>query len=186
MTVRRILGCHLAKFTHLLILSLMFCTQCYNLCCLSPCQSMARGTEGSTLCMSPEEPGDPSYFHTGFPLDQSLPGQSSHMEGPSSQNPNSNYYGICGTKQNIVLISKPGLLRKAKEGINERRNTAFASIQIRMCGPQRAKPVLSGSEHSVLQMFPIFPSFCICMRQTEWRKHQKRREGPSPEGRWCG
>lgn len=128
MTVRRILGCHLAKFTHLLILSLTFYTQCYNLWCLSSMSLPVYGTWNRRLhsmYMSPAEPGDPSCFHTGFPLDQSSPEQSSHMEGPSSQNPNSNCYGICGTKQNIFLISKPCLLRKAKEGINERRKHCF-------------------------------------------------------------
>lgn len=126
-----------------------------------PCQAMACGTEGSPLCMNPAELGDPSCFHTGFPLDQSSPGQSS-SHGRSFfpvRNPNSNCYGICGTNQNIFSIPKPGLLRKAKEGIKERRKHCFCIHSEPCVGSGGSSRSLKAQNTQSSRCFPSFLPF---------------------------
>lgn len=94
---------------------------------------MACGAEGSALCMSPAEPGDPSSFHTGLPTRLEFTRTEfltwevllRRILIPT----------VIASVEQIEISSEfqsQAFLEKLKRGLMREGNTVFASIQSRV------------------------------------------------------
>lgn len=94
---------------------------------------MACGAEGSALCMSPAEAGDPSCFHTGLP---------SRLEFTRTEFltwevllPRTLILTVMASVEQIEISSEfqsQAFLEKLKRGLMKEGNTVFASFQSRV------------------------------------------------------